>query len=104
VPVDPLAWSATVWHSDSLRQAVLVTENMPAPPQGTVYQLWLDQPSSGSVSAGLMPGGEADQTVVLAANAAGANGLSITLEPVGGSDEPTAEPIADFDFGRAAPE
>ena len=95
-------WSATVWHSDSLRQAVLVTENMPAPPRGTVYQLWLDQPSSGKVSAGLMPLGQADQAVVLAGDAASANGVSITLEPVGGSDQPTADAIAVFDFGRAA--
>lgn len=95
-------WSATVWHSDSLRQAVLVTESMPAPPRGTVYQLWLDQPASGKVSAGLMPLGQADQAVVLAGDAASANGVSITLEPVGGSGQPTADAIAVFDFGRAA--
>ncbi len=97
-------WSVTVWHSDSLRQAVLVAENMPAPPRGTVYQLWLDQPSSGTVSAGLMPRGQAGQAVVLAGDAADANGASITLEPSGGSARPTSEPIAVFDFGRAAPE
>ncbi len=97
-------WSATVWHSDSRRQAMLVTENMPAPPRGTVYQLWLDQPSSGTVSAGLVPLGQPHQTVVLVGDAASANGVSITLEPVGGSEHPTADPIAVFDFGRAAPD
>jgi len=96
-------WSVTVWHSDSLRQAVLVTQHMPAPPKGMVYQIWLDQPSSGSVSAGLMSTDDEDQSIVLGGNAASAIGVRITLEPVGGSDRPTSAPIAVFDFGRAAP-
>ena len=40
---------ATVTHSDSMGKAVLVTEEMPPPPDGMVYQLWLDQPVSGMV-------------------------------------------------------
>ena len=34
--------SAKVVHSDSLGEAVIVTQDMPAPPTGKVYQLWLD--------------------------------------------------------------
>ena len=91
--------SATVTHSDSLDKAVIVTSDMPAPPDGKVYQLWLDQPGKGMVSAGVMPV-VADQTVLLSGDAATALAAGITVEPVGGSDEPTTKPIALFDFGR----
>lgn len=91
--------SATVTHSDSLDRAVIVTDEMPPPPSGKVYQLWLDQPGRGMVSAGLMPV-KPDQTVVLDGEAATATGAGITVEPEGGSTEPTGEPIALFDFGR----
>jgi len=93
--------SATVTHSDSLGKAVIVTEAMPPPPEGKVYQLWLDQPGEGMVSAGLMPSG-ADQTVLLTGDAASATGAGITVEPAGGSTSPTSTPIALFDFGAEA--
>lgn len=92
---------ATLVHSDSVGRAVLVTEKMPPPPPGKVYQLWLDQPGEGMVSAGLMPV-RADQRVLLAGDAATATAAGITVEPAGGSPEPTSDPIALFDFGRKA--
>lgn len=92
---------ATLVHSDSVGRAVLVTEKMPPPPAGKVYQLWLDQPGEGMVSAGVMPVAE-DQRVLLAGDAATATGAGITVEPEGGSSEPSTEPIALFDFGRKA--
>jgi hypothetical protein len=95
----PNGASATVTHSDSLHEAVIVTKKMPAPPSGKVYQLWLDQPGVGMVSAGLMPV-DPDQTVLLTGDAATAAGAGITVEPEGGSDQPTSKPIALFDFGR----
>ncbi|MBB3045416.1 anti-sigma factor [Nocardioides soli] len=92
--------SATVTHSDSVGRAVIVTSKMPPPPQGKVYQLWLDQPGEGMVSAGVMPVKE-DQTVLLSGDAATATGAGITVEPAGGSTAPTTDPIALFDFGRS---
>ncbi|HEU5037588.1 MAG TPA: anti-sigma factor [Nocardioides sp.] len=92
--------SATVVHSDSLGRAVIVTKDMPPPPEGKVYELWLDQPGRGMVPAGLMPV-RPDQTVPLTGDAATATGAGITIEPEGGSAEPTTKPIALFDFGRA---
>ncbi|GAW50878.1 MULTISPECIES: anti-sigma factor [unclassified Nocardioides] len=94
-------WEATVWRSDSVGQAVIATRHLPPAPAGLVYQLWLDQPASGRVSAGIMSAG-ADQAVVLVGDAATANGAAITLEPTGGSTRPTSNPIATFDFGRGA--
>ena len=94
-------WAVTVWHSDSVHQAVIVTTNMPAPPAGMVYQVWLDQPSSGFDSAGLMPV-VPDQSLLLHGDAASANGTRVTLEPEGGSMQPTSDPVAVFDFGQGA--
>jgi anti-sigma-K factor RskA len=92
--------SATVTHSDSVGQAVIETHKMPPPPDGMVYQLWLQQPGEGMVSAGVMPV-EADQTVLLTGDAATAEAAGITVEPEGGSDQPTSDPIALFDFGQS---
>ena len=89
--------SATVTHSDSVGRAVIVTDDMPPPPEGQVYQLWLQQPDGAMVSAGLMPVAP-DQTVLLEGDAATATAAGITVEPAGGSPEPTTDPIALFSF------
>jgi anti-sigma-K factor RskA len=93
--------SATVVHSDTLGKAVIVTHQMPPPPAGKVYQLWLAQPDDGMVPAGLMPP-TPDQTLLLEGDAATATAAGITVEPEGGSQEPTTKPIALFDFGGSA--
>lgn len=92
--------SATVTRSERERLAVITTNRMAPPPAGRVYELWF-QHADGSMSpAGLMPV-KADQTVVLDGDAAAAVGAGITVEPAGGSAEPTGDPIALFDFGAA---
>ncbi|MCH1867967.1 anti-sigma factor domain-containing protein [Nocardioides sp. CFH 31398] len=91
---------ATVVHSDTANSSVIRTENMPPPPTDRVYQLWYERDGVFE-PAGLMPVAE-DQTVQLNGEARGADGVGITVEPEGGSEEPTSEPIAEFDFGPAA--
>jgi anti-sigma-K factor RskA len=98
----PRGASATVTHSDELGRAVIVVHHMPAPPKGRVYQLWLDQPGKGMVSAGLMPAGSSDTTLLLQGDATTATAAGITVEPAGGSSAPTSAPIALFDFGSKA--
>ncbi|SDL08962.1 Anti-sigma-K factor RskA [Nocardioides sp. YR527] len=90
---------ARVVRSVSENRAVLVTSDMPAAPDGKVYELWL-QHDDVMVPAGLMPAGS-DQTVVLEGDAGDASAAGITVEPEGGSDEPTSAPIALFDFAQA---
>ncbi|EGD40930.1 anti-sigma-K factor RskA (Regulator of sigK) [Nocardioidaceae bacterium Broad-1] len=90
---------ARVVRSVSENRAVLVTSGMPAAPTGKVYELWL-QHDEVMVPAGLMPAGS-DQTFVLEGDAADASAAGITVEPEGGSDEPTSAPIALFDFSQA---
>lgn len=100
VAVDlPGAARARVVRSVSENRAVLVTSGMPAAPNGKVYELWL-QHDDVMVPAGLMPD-DSDQTFVLKGDAADASAAGITVEPEGGSDEPTSAPIALFDFSQA---
>lgn len=91
---------ATIVRSNSLGKAVIVADNMPAAPAGKDYQVWLDMPGKGMVSAGVMPHGSAPTlTMALTGDAALATGAGITVEPAGGSREPSGAPIALFSFG-----
>ena len=89
--------TATIVRSDSLRKAVIVTTGMADAPTGKVYQLWLQDPTGHMASAGLMPPGP-DHVVVLQGDASKATGAGITIEPAGGSGQPTSAPIALFSF------
>lgn len=101
VTVDlPNGGSATVYTSRAVGRAALVTRDMPAPPGGRTYQLWL-QKDGRMVPAGLMAGA-GDQAVVLRGDLAGATAAGITVEPAGGSEEPTSDPVALFDFEQAS--
>jgi hypothetical protein len=91
--------SASVIRSVSEGKAVLITRGMPAAPADHVYELWLQTPAGTMVPAGLMRGGST--TVVLDGDATNATAAGITVEPKGGSEAPTTEPIALFDFERA---
>lgn len=93
--------SATVTHSRSEGRAVIQTEDMAPPPEGKVYELWLQGPEGDMAPAGLMPE-DPDQTMVLDGNATEARAVGITVEPEGGSEEPTSEPIALFDLSEQA--
>lgn len=94
------AGRATVTRSESLRRAVITTEGMAPAPQGKVFEVWLQDDEGAMLPAGLMPPGE-DNQLVLEGDAAAATAAGITVEPAGGSDEPTTEPIALFDFSQA---
>lgn len=87
---------ARVVRSVTEAKAVLIASNMAAAPDGKVYELWL-QVDDVMVPAGLMPD-KSDQTIVLDGDASTATAAGITVEPDGGSEEPTSAPIALFDF------
>ena len=91
---------ATLVRSPSLNKAVLVTKNMAPPPDGKVYELWLDHKRVGMVPAGLMAQG-GEQQILLDGDPATAIGAGITVEPAGGSEEPTLPPVTLFAFEQA---
>ena len=88
---------ATLVRSPSLNKAVLVTKDMAPPPDGKVYELWLDHEGVGMVPAGLMAQG-GEQQILLEGDPATALGAGITVEPAGGSEEPTLPPVTLFAF------
>ncbi len=75
-------------------EAVITTAGMPAPPGTRVYQLWVLS-LAGARSAGLMRAGEGGPTSpVLASGVQPGDRLGITIEPAGGSSQPTSTPVA----------
>lgn len=95
------AGRATVTRSSSVGKAVITTEDMVSAPSGKVFELWLQSDEGVMVPAGLMPD-DSDHTMVLEGDAATATAAGITVEPApDGSETPTSEPIALFDFSQA---
>jgi len=90
---------ATLVRSESLGQAVLITKALPEAPSGKAYQMWLLTDGTSPSSAGMMAAA-ADQTILLKGDAAKATAAAITIEPVGGSSQPTSQPIAIIDFSN----
>jgi anti-sigma-K factor RskA len=84
----------TLVRSASLNRAVLIGHDVPPAPSGKTYQMWLQQPGQSMVSAGLMP--RADEATLLAGDAATASAAAVSVEPAGGSEHPTTDPVAVF--------
>jgi len=85
--------TATVVLAADRHELAVVTTGLPALPPGKVYQLWLiGKPKI--VSAGLLPPAKNGQTpAVLAAGVVKGDALGLTVEPAGGSAQPTTTPI-----------
>jgi anti-sigma-K factor RskA len=90
----------TLVRSASLKRAVLVGSHVPAAGSGKTYQMWLQQPGEGMVSAGLMP--DADEPTLLTGDAATATAAAVSVEPDTGSAHPTSDPIALFPLKSAS--
>jgi anti-sigma-K factor RskA len=76
------------------REAVVTTAGVPSLPQARVYQLWVMTAAGTARSAGLLKltgSGSADP--VLAADVRPGDRLGITVEPDGGTRQPTTTPI-----------
>ena len=84
---------ATVVLAADRHELAVVTTGLPALPAGKVYQLWLiGKPAI--TSAGLLPPAKDGQTpAVLATGVVKGDALGLTVEPAGGSAQPTTKPI-----------
>ncbi|MFD5655293.1 MULTISPECIES: anti-sigma factor domain-containing protein [unclassified Streptomyces] len=85
--------SGTLVVSERQDRAVFLASGMAEPPRGRVYQLWFDDHGT-MRSAGLMDPGSTSQAVLMDGAVDGAAGVGITVEPAGGSKQPTSDPIA----------
>jgi anti-sigma-K factor RskA len=88
----------TVVLSAGRRELVVSTSGLAALPAGKVYELWLIGPSAAQTTAirraGLLPAAEEGLTTpVLASGLVAGDKLGMTVEPAGGSNQPTTTPI-----------
>ena len=84
---------AVVVLDAATRKLVVATSGLPALPAGQVYQLWLIGPVK-IVSAGLLPAAQDGVTSpVIATGLVKGDKLGLTVEPAGGSQQPTTTPI-----------
>lgn len=98
VALDAPEGASIMWMwSDASNEGVLAAQNLPEVGPDQTYQLWLfhdDQP----VPAGVFDPGDDLQLVRAEAPARGAELVAITVEPAGGVDEPTSQPIASVEL------
>lgn len=90
--------SVTVVRSASLNQAVVSTSGLDKLDDDLTYELWL-------IHDGVMvPAGTTDgdvSSLLLEGDPRSASGAGITIEPAGGSEEPSLPPVVQVDFKQA---
>ncbi len=84
--------TATVYFSASEAKTAVVLNDAAPLPEGRVLQMWYVS-QSGPVSAGVMPSEGGAGHAVLAGTYTPGDTVAITVEPEGGSEQPTSEPI-----------
>ena len=90
----PTGGTATVVFSRDKNAGVLVMNNVAPPQPGTVYQMWLIDPK-GPHSAGTMAANNvAPSTTAVLSDLGDSQALAFTVEPPGGSAQPTSQPFA----------
>jgi len=78
---------AVAYYNSSLQEAYISTSSLPAPPDGKTYQLWADVEGE-MINMGVLEQQTELQRVQYVDHA---ESLNITVEPEGGSKEPTVE-------------
>ncbi|MFE3603384.1 anti-sigma factor domain-containing protein [Streptomyces sp. NPDC059096] len=92
--------TGSVIVSRSQDRAAFVASGMPKPPSGKVYELWYDD--GGTMrAAGLLDPTTGSTSVLMDGPLGGASGMGITVEPAGGSEQPTSAPLALMNFPTA---
>lgn len=90
-PADGVAVTAV---SSQSRGALVFSAQGLEPLSGQDYQLWLADPDGSVRSAGLLQvAADGGVDPVLAGDIGDAEGIAVTVEPEGGSDQPTSEPM-----------
>ncbi len=99
----PGGGSGSVVVSQSTNRAAFLASGLPAAPGGKTYQLWYAD--GGTMRpAGLLHGGGDGTTMLMDGKLDGATAMGVTVEPDGGSPQPTSDPLLliPFDGGARA--
>ncbi|MFE9782652.1 anti-sigma factor domain-containing protein [Streptomyces sp. NPDC005775] len=90
--------TGTVVVSRSQDRAVFLASGLSEAPSGKVYQLWFDDDGTMRPAGLMRASGEGDSSATYAAlldgPVDGASGMGVTVEPAGGSAQPTSAPLA----------
>jgi anti-sigma-K factor RskA len=75
--------------------STLFAENMPAPPRGRIYQVWLKRPGRAPEPTSVLWSTRSDGSaeVAVPGSLEGVEAVLVTHEPPGGSDEPSVAPV-----------
>jgi anti-sigma-K factor RskA len=73
-------------------RAILVVEDMPSMPEDRTGQVWVIHDDKPEPSGLLDPSGNMAATAITTP-LRGADAIAVTIEPAGGSDEPTSDPV-----------
>lgn len=85
--------------SPSMGEAVLVVDRMAPAPSEHTYELWLID-DDGATPAGMFDIGDTGRTTqLLSGDFDGAYAIGVTVEPMGGSPEPTSDPVMMLELG-----
>lgn len=80
-------------HSKDAALAGVVTIGMAPPPEGKSYELWLIDAAGSATPAGLVAAGDGSTWNELPGGTGNAAYLGVTVEPLGGSRQPTTKPF-----------
>ncbi|WP_159501357.1 anti-sigma factor domain-containing protein [Microbacterium sp. 18062] len=89
---------ATLHWSESLGEAVLVSDGLPSISSDQTFELWYVRDGA-AISAGLFSAEGDDATAVLSGTVRDGDVVAVTVEPAGGSPDgaPTTDPIVTID-------
>lgn len=81
--------SVKLYSSASADSAVIIAKRLPSPGKGKVYQVWMINKSGPTSQGTFETGGQ-----MIMRGVAGADRVAVTVEPEGGSTQPTTAPVA----------
>jgi anti-sigma-K factor RskA len=101
VRADLAGGTATIVAAPSLGRTLIMGQQVAEPQEGETFQAWVID-TEGAHSAGTFePNAQGQVVVELAAPAAVGDTIGVTVEPDGGSEQPTSEPILAVPIGEA---
>lgn len=95
-----LGGTATMVVSAHQHRLIFTTNGLPALASSRVYQLWVVDPGGGATSVGLLTRSGTEGTLpVLASGLIRGDRMGVTVEPSGGTKQPTTKPIVVISAG-----
>ena len=101
-PINEASLTGSLLIDTEYNNAVLILRGLPSIPDSQTYQVWLIAPNEERVSGGLLrPHNDLpfiSEPIYSTQDLANFVGVGMTIEPAGGSDKPTGQPIFRVDF------